>query len=132
MPEIKRRYAQDLEFDSDLFKLEVTNMVKNLGAEDNNPILANVEHCHFYRTFDSNGRKQTRCSFVGGHTHDVEVKVNKNGELTATCSPAIGTKFGDNHTHKIDYLKSDKLQKRKINEDAQRVADQLNIMPKDK
>jgi len=126
---IKRVYNKDLEFDSDLFKLEVTNMLKNIGAEDKKPLLTNVEHCHFYRTYDSNGKKQTKCSSIGGHHHEITVSVDSKGNLVAECSPAVGTKFNDNHTHKVTYLKSDRLQKRKPNIEAIKVADVLNQPP---
>ena len=130
--EIKRVYKKDLEFDSYLFKLEVAKMIKNLGADDKKPIPAQVEHCHFFRTYDSNGKKQVKCSHVGGHTHEVTVTVDKDGNLKAKCSEAIGTKFGDNHSHKVKYFKSDRLQKRKLNADAQIVADRLNTLPQAK
>lgn len=117
-PEIKRIYNDGMHFDSDLFKLEVANMLKNIGYDDKDPVLKNVEHCHFYRTIDSNGRKQNRSSFVGGHTHDVIVKVNENNELVAECAPATGTKFNDRHTHETTYLKSDAIEKRRMNKDA--------------
>jgi len=116
---VNRVYAQDLEIDSDLFKLEVNMMKKNLGADDKKPLLTGVEHCHFFRTYDSSGKKQNKCGSIGGHYHEVSVSVDSKGNLKAECSKAIGTKFNDDHVHNVAYIRSDKVQKRTINEDAQ-------------
>lgn len=122
MPEKKpkRIYAENISIDSDLFKLEVANFQKNLGFDDKKPILTGAAHCHFYRTFDSNGKKQTRCNFVGGHTHDVSIEVDAKGNFKATCSPAIGSKFMDQHIHEVNYIRSDTVTRRKLNEEAQK------------
>ena len=116
---IKRVYSNDMKIDSDLFKLEVANMKKNIGYHNNNPLLADVEHCHFYRTIDSNGRQQTKCNYVGSHAHVVEITDDGKGNLLGSCGPAIGSKFKDPHVHNVQYIRSDKISRRKLNEDAQ-------------
>jgi hypothetical protein len=116
---VKRIYSKDMEFPSDLFKLEIANMLKNAGFDDKKPVLQNVEHCHFYRTYNSNGKKLTQCNFVGGHTHEVTVDVKADGTLVAKCGKAYGSKFNDEHTHKTSYVRSDVIAKRKLNEGAQ-------------
>jgi len=115
----QRVYSKDMEFDSDLFKLEVDNMLKNQGYDDTKPILTTIEHCHFFRTINSSGKKQENCNFVGGHVHKMSFEIDKNGNLIASASPAIGAKFNDKHTHKVTYLRSDRIQKRKLNKEAQ-------------
>ena len=35
----QRVYSKDMEFDSDLFKLEAGNMLKNLGFDDKKPVI---------------------------------------------------------------------------------------------
>ena len=120
--ETKRVYSANMKLDSDLFKLEITMMKKNIGYNNDKHILADVEHCHFYRTVDSNGRSQKNSSYVGGHSHDIEVfEVFKDGEnhLKAKCSPAKGSKFVDTHVHNVHYVRSDKIYRRKLNEEAQ-------------
>ena len=93
MPEIKRVYSKDLTFDTDLFKLQVANMLKNAGYDDEKPILQSLEHCHFFRTFDSSGKPQIKCNSVAGHHHEVKISVDKEGNLKAQVSEAIGTKW---------------------------------------
>ena len=122
---VNRRYTGEFEIDTDTFKLERANMIKNLGVDDKNPIAVPAEHCHFFHTYDSNGKKMTRASAIGGHSHEVEISVDENGNLVGKCSPAIAVSKhlvgGDAHVHEVTYLKSDKLQVRKMNEDAQRI-----------
>ncbi len=115
----KRLYSKDIEFDTDLFKLEEVDMIKNASWDDKKPIKVPMKHAHFYHTYDSNGRKMTKSASVGGHWHEMSVFVDKDGLLKAKCSQAINTKFGDKHTHKTVYLRSDRLKKRKLNEAAQ-------------
>ena len=117
--EPKRVFGKNMILDSDLFKLKIANMKKNVGYSEKKQILIDVEHCHFYRTIDSSGREQANSSFVGGHTHDVKVSVSQQGELKASCGKARGSKFEDTHVHKIDYVRSDKIHRRRMNEEAQ-------------
>lgn len=117
----KRVYTEELVIDSDTFKLEVSNFSKNLSFDDKRPLLIGVEHCHFFHTFDSSGKHMTTSNQVGGHHHEVTVREDKNGKLLASCGPAIPANFGDNHTHKTTYLKSDRFKVRKMNDEAQRV-----------
>lgn len=126
----KRFYTGTQELDSDLFKLVETNMVKNVswGAK---PDYQKMLHGHFMRTVDSSGKQLNTCSPVGGHFHFVEVSTDSEGNLVATCSPAmiwakkriegdvqrvaIPIEF-DSHTHETQYVKSHRVQKRETNE----------------
>ena len=120
-PEPNRVFANQMTIASDLFKLEPANMSKNTSWNDKAPILIPVEHCHFFRTYDSNGKRMDVCNHVGGHSHKVTVTVNRSGDLIAECSPAINTKFNDSHTHAVTYLRSDKVQRRVMNKEATEV-----------
>jgi hypothetical protein len=122
----KRVYTSNMTIDSDLFKLEASSMKKNVGIYDAAPMLIDVEHCHFYRTFDSNGKYMNKCNFVGGHTHEVKTSVSKDGLLSAECGSPIGSVAGDKHTHAIRYIKSDRVEKRRINDEAQKTIDMLS------
>ena len=117
----KRIYSQDLIIDSDTFRLEIENYAKNLSFDDKNPLMVGVPHIHFYHTYDSSGKKMSRCNAVGGHHHEVTVKEDKNGNLTAICGPAKSVKGNDNHTHKVTYIKSDRFKVRKISDEAAKV-----------
>lgn len=115
---IERNYSGKSEIDSDLFKLEVTSFRKNVSFDPRNPQYETIEHCHFYRTFDSSGRECITCNAVGGHEHKVTVEYNEEGQvLGAECGPAKG-RTDDGHVHNIRYIKSDKVERRIINQDA--------------
>ncbi len=58
-PVVERRYPGQAKIDSDLFKLNVAVMVKNVAWQEDTFEPVNVEHVHFFRTMDSQGRKQT-------------------------------------------------------------------------
>ena len=118
---VNRIFREDMNVESDTFKLEVANFSKNISFDDKNPILVPVEHCHFYHTFDSSGKRMSQCNSVSGHTHDVTVEVDAKGILSATCGPAKSNKsFDDNHTHKVTYVKSDRFKIRTMEPEAQK------------
>jgi hypothetical protein len=80
------------------------------------------------------GHAQRYTTTVGGHFHEVSWNVDKNGDLKATCGPALkkitkntprGTKttnepfkffnkmdnewISDGHSHEMEYIGSDEL-----------------------
>ena len=127
---INRVYKGEVEFDHDLFKLEVGMMKKNISIADDNPLYVGVEHCHFYHTYDSSGRKQEACAPIAGHTHEVEIFTDSSGNLMAKVGPASirkGGKYiplkGDNHTHEAKYLRSERVKVRKVNAEATKAYD---------
>lgn len=119
-PVIERSYTGKKEIDSDTFKLEVAAYKRNISFDPARPQYEHIEHCHFYHTYDSNGRQCTTCNAVGGHQHTVTVEYDENGQmLSADCGPSVG-RAGDNHIHTIRYIKSDRVERRIINENAQK------------
>lgn len=76
-----RLYADQMELDSDLYKLEVANMRRFLGHDlkfpDSNEFVQ-CEHVHFFHTLDSSGRKQFYSNPIGGHFHKMEVIPSAN------------------------------------------------------
>jgi uncharacterized membrane protein len=119
---IKRIYRDDMTIDCDTFKLEVENYARNISFDDKKPLIVGTEHCHFFHTFDSNGKEMSQCNSVGGHTHDVVVDVNENGEMIGTCGPAKSFRVTDDkHVHRVTYIKSDRFKVRTINPKAQEV-----------
>ena len=112
---INRLYKEDMEIDSDTFKLEIANYSRNISFDDKRPILVGTEHCHFFHTYDSGGKVMTQCNYVGGHTHDVTITVDEKGNMIGECGPAKSLKpTMDNHTHKVTYLKSDRFKTRTL------------------
>ncbi len=108
------------------FKLESSTMLKNIGFDPKRPVLTTVDHCHFFHTYDSYGKKMTQTNSVGGHYHEVNV-VNSNGEFHLEISPpkvrkgsqeAIKT---DSHTHKYTYIKSEEVKVRQLSAEVARL-----------
>lgn len=128
-----RVYRNSQVIDHDLFKLRIATMRKNVSWTDKADIQL-IEHVHMFHTVDSSGKKLTACGQVGGHHHDVEVigtgpdgvpqlKVSgprkyvrhrKLGKISVPLSE-LGDEDGDFHTHKVDYLGSEKIQIRQVN-----------------
>lgn len=121
----------------DLFKLEVASFKKNIGTA-RSPRLIDTEHCHFFHTFDSSGRKMEYSSSIGGHAHKITVK-EVDGKLVAECGPAIKIDraekgeanskeeraFTDNHIHEVLYVDSEEVEIRRRNPNALRDLDHI-------
>jgi hypothetical protein len=131
----KRNYrSQQDELDHDLYKLEVAIMKQDKGIEGKSKNFVDVEHCHFYHSIDSSGKKQKYASSIGGHTHEVKTWVNENGELVGSCGNSIIFHNGKEyqlkhsesiHAHDVVYITSDKIQPRVINKEASKVIGQI-------
>ncbi len=121
----------------DLYQLMPANMVKDLGFKGDHK-LYRVAHCHFYHTFDSNGRAMKHSSPTGNHFHELipkQVKDPATGEmkLEYVCGPAVREKrvfsarqkrwvkgyeylpHNDRHTHQVKYCHSQEIQTRQTN-----------------
>ena len=131
-----RVYGSELTIESDLFKLKVANTNKNIAIQESGQVdLEKVEHVHFFRTYDSDGTKQQFCVPVAGHFHEIEyvddpkggtVKIKRvsgplrmvqkrvKGQIKNVPSP-LHEDLEDNHTHEIEYLRSQKIQARAPN-----------------
>lgn len=128
----ERLYAGATAVDSDLFKLTVALMIKNAAIDPKKEKhLISHEHTHVFRTYDSSARKQDQSSPVGGHFHVIEVKANPAGgvPIIVSVSKAMrkiakvvnGSQVvvteavpDDDHTHEIQYQRSDKVAIRKM------------------
>lgn len=112
---IKRTFEKDRIIPSDLFRLEVASMRKNIGFDPKNPIWEGVPHIHFFHTRCSDGRIQVECSAVGGHKHKMTASApEKSGEVAQyICGPA-----SDGHTHDVTYLQSEEVSARVKNDKA--------------
>lgn len=135
-PQAKRSFTKDYEFDHDLFKLSVATMKKNVSWNES-PMIEQFEHCHMFHTVDSNGRKQSVCTPVGGHFHEITVhkaesgvpvleigpprkwvQKKRHGKFIKVMAPVVLDKedgITDNHTHEYVYLGSEKIKARATN-----------------
>jgi hypothetical protein len=123
----------------DLFKLHVSNMKKNVSWQRDILDLKDVEHVHFFHTYDSSGKKQTSCVPTGGHFHLVETEDQGEGlppKIVSVSGPMVWgnekdrytgkrrripvpyLKDDDNHTHDIEYIESSEIKVRSINAEA--------------
>lgn len=133
---VERVYKGTQEAHHDLFKLEVESMKKNT-AWDGTVELVSVEHCHFFHTVNSDGKKQIYSSAIGGHFHKMELVEVEGGvpEVKCVSGPVkiakrknkmtgkwekvlVPTSEYDNHTHDVKYINSSKVQIRKTNSEA--------------
>lgn len=118
--------------DHDLFKLLPAPMLKNTSYNDDAPIYERLEHCHIFHTIDSSGKVQTECAPVGGHFHEISVVqladdaapsirvsgpkkwvITRKGKKKTKIIIDIGEH--DTHTHEVKYIRSEKIQMRKVN-----------------
>ena len=112
---IKRNFTGSDEINSDLFKLVLGYFTKDISVIKKKvpdpQDLQKVPHAHFYHSVDSNGREMDSCNAVGGHKHTVTVKYDKDGEIvSAVCGKSTGPI--DDHIHEIEYIKTDKVERR--------------------
>lgn len=140
-----RILSKTAEVFSDLYKLEVAPVIKNVGTaekyEDDPSSFVEFEHTHPFRTRDSDGKFLSRSSSIGGHHHVLELEPNPKGSdhppVVKSCSPPMKlvrkkikgqwqvvdepANDYDDHTHEVTYIRSDKTQARVQNIEAQKV-----------
>lgn len=130
----KRFFAGMETIHSDLFKLDVADVLKNMGIDGQDPDYIKVPHSHFYHTYDSDGRKQVRCVAIAGHCHEMTEEADPDGgPPLVSCGPAVKEvrrkikgKFvkvyepltDDPHVHEVVYMRSNEVAKRQVNPDA--------------
>jgi hypothetical protein len=136
MEGFERKYKNQIEFDHDLYKLEVSHFLKNTAIDGQRPEYVKAEHVHFFHTVNSSGKTQIYSTPVGGHFHKMKVIHEKGKAPRVVCDSGplkfVTTKneYGerkkitealnkaDTHTHDVIYLKSDKLKPRNSNAEA--------------
>jgi hypothetical protein len=98
-----------------------------------------IEHCHFFHTIDTRGSEQVTSTTINGHWHDMELVTPATSDSPAVykCSGpkkvvmdrihgqlvkrVIDVPF-DDHSHDVEYLKSQILQPRSISAEAAQAA----------
>jgi len=126
----KRLYKnENQKIDHDLFKLDVAPMMHDKGIQGKKREHIPVEHCHFFHSYDSSGRKQTYSTSIMGHCHKIDVVSNGNGDLFATAGDSViknGSKIftledtKSIHRHSVSYQYSEKIDIRKPNSEARK------------
>lgn len=137
----KRIFAGERTFHSDAFKFSVAKMKRN-DSYTEEPLYVEIEHCHMYHTYDSDGKAQDKTVSSGGHFHLVEVIPPKDeGDLPVVICKSgpmcyeqkkVAGKFKktmvpfdrhgeDSHTHDVEYLWSSTPKSRKINSEAVKI-----------
>jgi len=136
-PTQKRVFAQDRILIHDLYKLNVSTMLKNISWTEQ-PDYVKIEHCHFFHTIDSDGKIQVTSTAVGGHYHEMEVVQMPDGAAMVKCKgkPMRSGKVKvrgvwkkasviydeeDDHTHEVQYISSCEIKPRINNTEALRV-----------
>lgn len=119
---VQRIYSGDMKVLIDTFKLNVATFKKNIAPDGKQfkPNYVPFEHSHIFHTRQENGKINTCCAPVGGHTHEVIIEVVDGKFVGRTSEPIqfrgsekIAPKMDaqgrliDNHTHEVIYLKSD-------------------------
>lgn len=143
-------YQTATNFESHLFELKTSKMLKNhsINQEDPNAILP-VDHQHFFHTVDSSGKPQAHSTPTGAHFHAITVSWDpETGEPVAKCSGPMeyvnvkgrksiqplkkfkavtdkGDDIIDRHTHDVQYLRTSNVQPRKVNAESVKTFDAL-------
>lgn len=143
----KRFYSKTLEFDHDIFKLLPATMRKNVGFSPNKPLWEAFEHCHVFHSVDSKGNKKETCTPIGGHFHEVTIEETDGVPKIVAVGPPVVKKQvrdrvtrrvktvyvpveGDDHTHEVQYIRSEKVKPAKANvEFAKFTAQRQSIAP---
>lgn len=129
----ERFYPGKEEMISDLFKLELSYMLKNQAIDGHEPEYEKVEHVHFFRTVDSGGKTTTTSNAIGGHFHEVKWHKDLSGNVVIdSVSPAMKwvtrgagknkrrvmeALSHDNHEHTITYKRSHSFKAMELNKE---------------
>lgn len=124
----------------DTFKLEVAKFKKNIAPDGagSRPNYIDFDHCHIFHTYNERGKPNTHCAAVGGHYHEVYLKV-VDGKFVGETSPPIQNRGSeeiapkrdgqgrviDNHTHQVTYLKSDEQGVKQVSPEVAKLYDAI-------
>lgn len=97
-PRIINRH--DVSYRHDVYKLEPKAMMKNVSYVHLEPDLQSLDHSHIFHSHNDRGQRKTKCESMGGHWHEIETYVDKQGNLKAKCGPALEEKVTMGNTGK--------------------------------
>lgn len=127
----------------DLYKLNEAQFLKNIAWQTGVVDYVKTTHAHFYHTLTTKGVVQTTSSHQGGHFHVMELVTPAAGESPAVYKSSPPVKYAhkrvngvmqkitvpfnkdDQHTHEVQYLKSEVLVEPKTNMEAVKYIAQL-------
>jgi len=135
---IERVYSNSQIIDHDLYVLKEAQMLKNTALPGAMPDYEKVSHQHFFHTIDSDGKKQTHCTPVGGHFHKMTIHETKDGGIPQIeCGPPVKLvnkrirgqikatevlyEESDDHKHEVFYKRSDKVSLRSVSTEATKI-----------
>lgn len=127
---------------SDCYLFEVADAKKNIAWEGIQ--IEDTPHVHYFHTFDSQGRKKSYTQAIAGHVHEVKVTPQGEGKapiVECTSGPLklvkmknrytnkyerkyVAINEWDEHTHEVEYKRSELVAKRTINAEAVKVQTQ--------
>lgn len=129
----KRKIKGTTKLYSDLYKLNVSTMLKNVSWSEI-PEMIPVEHVHFFHTMDSSGKPLTTSTTIGGHYHKIEITPAENPNdppiIKCISGPVkkvmkkirgkftkveVASEEEDNHTHEVQYISSEHVTIRRMN-----------------
>ena len=144
-PVTKRLFRAQQVTMHDLYVLSEEKMLKNVALEGSEPDYMKLNHVHFFHSVDAKGAKQTRCTPIGGHFHEMEVVTPAHGDEPAVLRAGPAKKFvldprtkqrivaaydaQDAHTHEVVYRSSEEFKPRKMNSEAMRLISQVDHAP---
>lgn len=122
----ERVYAKKEEVDHDLYKLNAAALKRDIGYNNQHPILESVEHVHFYHSIDSRGNPQEFSTKIAGHFHRITIMDDGTAICSEPLMEVISRRGGrqqksyvkvphDNHTHEVVYRCSEKIKPVVIN-----------------
>ncbi len=123
----KRVYQSEQSFNSDLFRLRTAKMIKDQSLNKDGSELKEIDHEHFWHTYDSGGKKLDQSTPTGNHFHIMTLKTAPNGAPIATCSgpkmikhvkgkrQIVGCPNDDQHIHTVEYERSSLVKPRTVN-----------------
>lgn len=150
LPNIK--WKGEKEFRHDRFELSVEKSKTNMSFKKFDPQLVDKDHKHWFHAVDKKGRKRKYCTPMSGHFHEVMTSIDSEGNLVATCGPALRkvirklrsgkydkiiervqflTETGsieDNHTHEVTYDRSEMVSERHKQNQATKDAAKLQAL----
>lgn len=141
---LKRNMSGTRKILTDLFKLTVANVIKQVGIgehpESHPTDFHSFEHTHPFRTYDKKGAKQTQCTPIAGHFHIVEwnepTHPDEPPTIKSISKPMVMEKKKvrgkilmvpveandwDDHTHEAEYIRTDEIQFSTTNIEAAKV-----------
>lgn len=126
-----RTFNRQVEQIHDLYRLETAKVKKNISYKEDQYILEDVEHVHYFHSIDTAGNPQNTSVPINGHFHIMELveEATDDSPPVYQCSKPMkwvrrrdkftgrwlkeavpcGEQYQDFHTHKVTYKHSEKF-----------------------